>query len=68
MRLLFKKADQIATNLDSIIADVKDVVSNNKQNMDNIILNLEATTENFKEFSEDVKKNPWKLLFRQTEK
>lgn len=68
MRLLFKKADQIATNLDSIIADIKDVVSSNKQNMDNIILNLEATTENFKEFSEDVKKNPWKLLFRQAEK
>jgi phospholipid/cholesterol/gamma-HCH transport system substrate-binding protein len=66
-RLLFKKADQIATNLDTIIADIKDVVSENKDNMDNIILNLEATTENFKDFSENVKKNPWKLLFKQAE-
>ncbi len=68
MRLLWKKADEIATNLDSIIADVKDVVAENKENMSNIIVNLEDTTENFKEFSEDVKKNPWKLLFKGEEK
>ncbi|MBD3426616.1 MAG: MCE family protein [Candidatus Omnitrophica bacterium] len=67
MRLLMKKADQIANNLDSILADIKSVVSDNKDNLDNIIVNLEATSQNFKEFSENVKRNPWKLLFRQKE-
>ncbi|MDP8299660.1 MAG: MlaD family protein [Candidatus Tantalella remota] len=64
MRLLFKKADSIAKNLDSILAEVKSVVKDNRQNFDDIILNLEVTSENFQEFSEDVKKHPWKLLFK----
>jgi phospholipid/cholesterol/gamma-HCH transport system substrate-binding protein len=63
-RLLFKKADSIANNLDSILAEVKAVVKDNRQNFDDIILNLESTSENFKEFSEDVKNHPWKLLFK----
>jgi phospholipid/cholesterol/gamma-HCH transport system substrate-binding protein len=64
MRLFMKKAEQIADNLDKTLAAVKDVVVDNKQSMANIIVNLEGTTENFKEFSADIKKNPWKLLFR----
>jgi len=64
MRLLMKKADSIANNLDQILFEVKTLVTDNRPNLDNIICNLEATTENFKEFSEDVKKNPWKLLFK----
>ncbi len=64
MRLLMKKAEDIANNLDSILVQIKGVVTDNRQNMDNIVVNLEKTTENFKEFSEDVKKNPWKLLFK----
>lgn len=68
MRLLMKKADAIADNLDKILVDVKGIVSDNKDNVNQIVSNLEATTENFKEFSEDVKKNPWKLLFKGEEK
>jgi len=64
MRLLMKKADNIANNLDTIITDIKSVISDNRQNLDNIVLNLEATTENFKEFSDDVKKHPWKIMFK----
>lgn len=63
-RLLLKKADNIANSLDSILTEVKAVVGDNRENLDNIIINLEATTENFKEFSEDVKTHPWKLLFK----
>jgi len=68
MRLLMKKADAIADNLDKILVDVKGIVSDNKENVNEIVDNLTATTENFKEFSEDVKKNPWKLLFKGEEK
>ena len=64
MRLFMKKAEKIADNLDKTLAAVKDIVVDNKQNIDNIVVNLEGTTENFKEFSADIKKNPWKLLFR----
>jgi phospholipid/cholesterol/gamma-HCH transport system substrate-binding protein len=64
MRLLMKKADSIAQNLDATLAEVKSLVVDNRENLDDIVLNLEATTENFKEFSEDVKRHPWKLLFK----
>lgn len=64
MRLLMKKADEIAGSLDTILTDVKEIVSDNKQNLNNIIVNLEGTTKNFEEFSADIKKHPWKLLFK----
>jgi len=64
MRELMKKADQIAKNLDTILAEAKSFVVDNRQGLDGIVGNLEATTQNFKEFSEDVKKHPWKLLFK----
>ncbi|MGB3241600.1 MAG: MlaD family protein [Candidatus Omnitrophota bacterium] len=64
MRLLMKKADSIAESLDVTLGEIKSLVVDNRKNLDDIILNLEGTTENFKEFSEDVKKHPWKLLFK----
>ena len=57
MRILMKQAEKIMDG-------VKDIVSDNKENVDNIVLNLEATTQNFKEFSEDVKQHPWKIMFK----
>jgi len=64
MRLIMKKADSIANNLDKILLEVKDIITDNEQGIDNIVKNIEATAENFKEFSEDLKKHPWKLLFK----
>lgn len=64
MRVLMKKADSIASNLSHILNEAKSLVVDNRQNLDNIISNLETTSGNFKEFSEDVKKNPWKLMFK----
>ena len=64
MRLFLKRADEIAESLDVILSELKSVVVDNRQALDNIVGNVEATTENFKEFSEDVKKHPWKLLFK----
>ena len=42
--------------------NVNGVVKDNKTKIDGMLANLEQTTANFKEFSEDIKKNPWKLL------
>ncbi|RKY42101.1 MAG: hypothetical protein DRP85_04010 [Candidatus Makaraimicrobium thalassicum] len=64
MRLLMKKADDIADNLDCILAEVRSLVTDNRQGLDNIVGNIEATTMNFKEFSEDIKKHPWKIMFK----
>lgn len=62
MRKFMKKADAIADNLDKTLVQVKSLVTDNKAKVDNIVSNLEATTANFKEFSEDIKRHPWKIL------
>ncbi len=64
MRMLMKKAENIANSLDEILTEVKSIVTDNRPSVDTIVSNLEATTQNFKEFSDDVKKSPWKLLFK----
>ena len=71
MRKLMKKADAISENLDKTLIEVKnlasnvsDVVSGNKTRIENIASNLETTSANFKEFSEDIKQHPWKLLMK----
>jgi len=75
MRLLMKKADKIATNLNSTILQVKDlaknldgVVTDNEKGINHIIANLEDAAENFNEFSADVKSHPWKLMFKGEDK
>ncbi len=71
MRKLMKKADAISENLDKTLLEVKGlaenvnlVVKDNKARIDNIASNLEQTASNFKEFSEDIKQHPWKLLMK----
>jgi len=70
-RKLWKKADAIADNLDKALIEVKGltenvngVIKDNKSRIDNIALNLEQTTVNFKDFSADIKEHPWKLLMK----
>jgi len=71
MRKLMKKADAISENLDKTLLEVKSLASNvnnvvadNKTRIDSITSNLESTAVNFKEFSEDIKQHPWKLLMK----
>jgi phospholipid/cholesterol/gamma-HCH transport system substrate-binding protein len=78
MRELFKKADAIAStldgtlkefktlavNLNGLVGNVNGVVTDNRGGIERTIKNLEGISVNFKEFSEDVKKHPWKLLFK----
>ena len=71
MRELMKKADKIADGLDKTLTEVKALASNvngvvteNKPGIAGIVTNLEGTSQNFKEFSEDIKNHPWKLLFK----
>lgn len=64
MRKLMKKAEVIAESLDNVLAEVKNLVKDNRGRVDNIAVNLEQTAVNFKEFSEDIKRHPWKLLMK----
>ena len=71
MRIFWKKADAIASNLDKTLLEIKDlaanvngVVKDNRPRIDSIVLNIEATAVNFKDFSQDLKAHPWKLLMK----
>jgi phospholipid/cholesterol/gamma-HCH transport system substrate-binding protein len=71
MRLFWKKADAIASSLDatlleikSLAANVNGVVTDNKPRINNILMNVEEMSVNFKDFSQDLKQHPWKLLMK----
>ncbi|MFA5085123.1 MAG: MlaD family protein [Candidatus Omnitrophota bacterium] len=69
MRKIMRQVDTIAGSLDKTLEDFRELTSNvngvvrdNRTKIDSLLVNLEQTAVNFKEFSEDIKKNPWKLL------
>ena len=71
IRKLWRQASVITENLDKMLIEVRSltenvngVVKDNKSRIDNLAANLEETTVNFKDFSADIKKHPWKLLMK----
>lgn len=75
MRLFWKKADLIADSLDATLREVKSLASNvngvitdTKPRLDAILMNIEVMSVNFKDFSQDLKLHPWKLLIKGKEK
>ncbi|KJJ84116.1 organic solvents resistance ABC transporter periplasmic protein [Candidatus Omnitrophus magneticus] len=71
MRELFKKADKIANELEKTLVEVRTVAINvngmvveNRPAIQRMVTHLESTGRNFEEFSAEVKKHPWKLLFK----
>jgi phospholipid/cholesterol/gamma-HCH transport system substrate-binding protein len=56
------------SNFDKVLANANDVVAGNKETLARTIKNFETTSQNFEEFSDDLKRNPWKLLFKAKEK
>lgn len=73
--VLMEEAQTIALNVEELATDLKALVKNlnlnidtNKDSINQIIKNLEVTSKNFEEFSADIKRNPWKLIFKQKEK
>ena len=72
---LMEEADKIAKNVNSLLQEAKKLTENlngtvqeNRVALHNIVKNLESTSKTFEEFSEDIKRHPWKLLFRTKEK
>lgn len=56
------------TDLQSFINNANDVITVNKDDIKKIISNLSAATESLKQFAEDVKEHPWKLLIKSSGK
>ena len=65
---MMKTASATMDNISKLAANLNDAVKDNKSGIDEIVDNLKATTQNFEEFSDDIKRNPWKLLVKGREK
>ncbi len=68
---LTDQAEIITKNVDSLVLELKKLAANlnytvdgNKDKISQTIANLEAASKNFEEFSDDIKRHPWKLLFK----
>jgi len=71
MEELVEIGKEIAAKVDSSLIDIQAFVKNlnatltdNRGQIDTIIGNLNQTSENFKEFSDDIKRHPWKLIIK----
>jgi len=58
----------VTTQVNKLIVNLNGTVDDNKESVSQIVKNLETTSKNFEEFSDDIKRNPWKLLFKTKEK
>ncbi|OGW82925.1 MAG: hypothetical protein A3C47_06470 [Omnitrophica bacterium RIFCSPHIGHO2_02_FULL_51_18] len=66
---LIEMATQVAGDIGKMAKDISKVANNvngvideNKPKLNDIFENLEYTSENFRDFSEDLKWHPWKVL------
>lgn len=55
-------------DLQKFVNDADDVIVINKDDIQKIISNLSAATESLKGFADDIKKHPWKLLIKSSDK
>lgn len=59
---------QMAKDISKVASHVDTAIQDNKPKLDHIFNNLEDTSENFKDFSQDIKFHPWKVLAKGREK
>lgn len=53
---------QTARDISRVVNHVDEALQDNRPKLDSIFDNLEETSENFNDFSQDVKYHPWKVL------
>jgi phospholipid/cholesterol/gamma-HCH transport system substrate-binding protein len=61
-------AKETMTNISSLVKNLDTAITDNRPNIDEIMNNLRRTTDNLEEFTDDIKRNPWKLLVKGQEK
>ncbi|MFH0772137.1 MAG: MlaD family protein [Candidatus Omnitrophota bacterium] len=71
MEELVEMGRDLASRLDSSMRDLQklmghtdEVLVENKDDIRTVILNLKDTSVNFREFSDDIRRNPWKLIIK----
>ncbi|MBN1405975.1 MAG: MCE family protein [Candidatus Omnitrophica bacterium] len=75
MEELIDTAKKLATEIEATAGDIRkltqhldEMVVTNRGNVDIMIEKFKNTAANFEEFSDDIKRNPWKLLVKTKEK
>lgn len=66
-RILAMRIDSGIRDLQGLIGYTDNILVENKDDLRTVILNLKDTSLNFKEFSDDIRRNPWKVLVKQKE-
>ena len=59
---IMEKLSKALTDIRSLTTNVDGMVTENRDGVNKILSNVEATTKNLKELSADLKSNPWKLI------
>lgn len=69
MEWFTEKGETLAMDLENTLAEIRKLSANidsmvvgNRSEVDNIMANLEVTSENIKALSGDLKDNPWKVI------
>ena len=68
MDLLLDNVNVLTEEVKKLSANLNYTVESNQDKISQIVDNLEGATGNMEEFTEDIKRHPWKLLFRTKEK
>jgi phospholipid/cholesterol/gamma-HCH transport system substrate-binding protein len=63
-----KDVGKMANDISKVAQSVDKTVTENRTQIDQIVYNLKDTSENFKDFSQDIKFHPWKILAKGKEK
>jgi len=58
----------LGQELKTLVSNLNGTLDTNKDTVSQILKNLESTSRNFDEFSQDIKSHPWKLLLKGKEK
>lgn len=64
MEQLIARLDSAMQDLQKLMGDADGVLVENKNDIRTAVMNLKDTSDNFKEFSDEIKRNPWKLLVK----
>lgn len=59
---IMAKLSKALTDINSLTTNVDGMVSENRDEISEILSNVEVTTANLKEMSMDLKSNPWKII------
>lgn len=59
---------QMAKDISSVAKNVDKTITENKPKIGNMFDNFEETSENFRDFSQDIKFHPWKVLMKGKER